>query len=209
MKVFCCSRRIYYFREIVDIGAAISLHPFDRKHDCFVLQSKKEWIVQRLELSYVRHVRNILLSRNSFKWLKNLPSYHLLIDAGVINFLSFPFWPRNTFLAVLQNIVFTQCSCTECNFGFGTAQSTTCLFCLDRTIGLSMKTLKSSLGKTASQLSTLGRKVTSVDDLVDFHLDLADGTFAGRSVHSITDITLGSEDAGSFMVSFKKHGQYF
>ena len=60
-----------------------------------------------------------------------------------------------------------------------------------------MQTLARALSKTANQLSTVGRRVTSIDDLVDLHLDLADGTFAGRFVHNMVDLTFGSEDSGT------------
>ena len=62
-----------------------------------------------------------------------------------------------------------------------------------------MRTFSEALSKTASQLSRVGRRVTSIDDLVDLHLDLADGTFAGRFIHTMVDLTLGSEDSGTDM----------
>ena len=68
-----------------------------------------------------------------------------------------------------------------------------------RTTGRNMRTFSEALSKTASQLSMVGRRVTSIDDLVDLHLDLADGTFAGRFIHTMVDLTLGSEDSGTVM----------
>ena len=65
-----------------------------------------------------------------------------------------------------------------------------------------MATLTAALSKTANQLSLVGRRVTSVDDLVDLHLDLADGALGGRRIHTMVDLTLGSEDPGNLYKSF-------
>ncbi len=65
-----------------------------------------------------------------------------------------------------------------------------------RDVGRDAGSLQRSLGRTADQLSTIGRRVTSVDDLIDIHLDFADGTSAGKRFYRAIDANLGSEDAG-------------
>ena len=74
-----------------------------------------------------------------------------------------------------------------------------------RMVGRDFYSFKKALSKTANQLSTVGRRVTSIDDLIDLYLDLADGTFAGRTVHSMTDLTLGSEDPGFHRAEVVRH----
>ena len=77
------------------------------------------------------------------------------------------------------------------------------MYLFSRDIGKDSETLKKSLAKTASQLSAAGRRISSVDDLINLHVKLADGTFAGKSVYSVIDITLETEDTGEIIIGFR------
>ena len=59
-----------------------------------------------------------------------------------------------------------------------------------KTVGKTTMSLSKRLSKTAHNLGMLGEKVASVDDLIQYELNLADGFHTGEQIHQIVDVTL-------------------